>query len=403
MRSIPSALGATEAAVAQYINAHFFDPNGIMYAAVDAHTGRPFAADEFTAIRIPRRADVNPWAYWAYEDSVQNTGAFIDGLVRKYEVTGDPECLRRAHEQWLTLRNVYYASQAHGIGSFLRPYGGCTVMDQFAEPLGTDQASPMFTGLYLYSKHADEPTRAEITDIMLKTLRWYEQQGFQYFYYKAFIHEWNPTYQHAASYYLPAIAWAAAVTGDAVWHTHLEEKLALFSDPRYTLARSFCWGSDLPVLAELLGERFHELFDLERMHADVRAKLAEYLDPGMVRRVCPESAEPDFQPSIAPGFNRERGMGFAYFSARHQGRERPRLEIHALLGLAALGCAGAFEEVADLMALRSTVPEDFTSYLHEDWSILPETVDLWARNVGGILIEWWRDHWFLRQTWKAKQ
>ena len=397
MGKVETELGATATAIAEYIDAHFFDPNGIMYAEVDAYTGRPFAAELLTPIRIPRRADVDPWAYWAYEDSVQNTGILIDGLMRKHEVTGDADALARAHRHWLVLRNVYSASQVHGIGSFLRPYGGYKGMDRFAEPLGTDQASPMFAGLYLYMKHASQEVRVEIADVLLKSVRWYEQQGFQYFYYKSFIHEWNPTYQHAASYYLPATAWAAAVTGEAVWKRHLEEKLALFENPLFTPARSFCWGSDLPVLAELLGERFWKVFELEKMRSDLHAQLAQYSEPGRVKRECPESTQPGFKPSIDPAFDREVGMGFAYFATRHQGRFRPRQEMHALVGLAALGVPGAFEDAMELMALRKCVPEDFTHHLFEDRDVLPESVDLYARNVGGILVEWWRNYWFLRQ------
>ena len=97
---------------------------------------------------MPRRADIDPWAWWTYENSIENTGMYFDALVRKYEVTGDAACLQRCAELWLTVRDIYYASQVYGIGSFLRPYGGFEKMGQFAEPLGTDQAAPLFHGLY---------------------------------------------------------------------------------------------------------------------------------------------------------------------------------------------------------------------------------------------------------------
>lgn len=401
MGKVEAVLRNTEEEVAQYIEAHFFDLNGIMYSAVDVETGEPVAAERLTPLKVPRRADIDPWAYWAYEDSVQNTGNYIDGLVRKYEMTGDRCALERAHFLWLVLRNIYYESQVHGIGSFLRPYGGYEKMDSFMEPLGTDQASPMFSGLYLYMRHCDAATRAEITDVLLNTLRWYARQGFQYFYYKTFIHEWNGVLQHAASYYVPALAWAARVTGEPQWRRQLDEKLALFERPEFTPAKSFCWGSDLPILAELLGERFWQVFDLEKMHRELLEKLSAYNEDGCVRRVCPESAETGFCPSVNPAFDRGKGMGFAYSATRHGGRERPRLEVHALAGLAILGVAGALDEALTLMGHRRRVPHDFAHYLYEDLPHLPEPVELYAGSVGAILVEWWRDYWLLRQAESA--
>ena len=104
---------------------------------------------------------------------------------------------------------------------------------------------------------------------MVKTLGWYEQQNFRYFYYKNLTHHWEVDYpcgwQHAGSYYLPAIAFAAHVTGEARWQRHLAEKLALFSDPRYDIYHSFNWGSDLPILRELLGDRVSDLVAERKM------------------------------------------------------------------------------------------------------------------------------------------
>ena len=63
-----------------------------------------------------------------------------------------------------------------------------------------------------YWKYAPAWIRDEIADIMVKTLTWYEQQNFRYFYYKTLTHAWELDlpcgWPHAASYYLPAIAFA---------------------------------------------------------------------------------------------------------------------------------------------------------------------------------------------------
>src|SRR5688500_235071 len=188
------AFAPVAAEIESYVHEHFWDPDGILYAYVDALTGRPFERDQIGRAQVVRRAAGEPWmpwAWWTYEDTIQNAGNYLDGLVLKFEQTGDAEALRRAGDVWRMLRRIYLASQVYGIGSFLRPYGGLLGMGRFVEPLGTDQASPTFSGLYRYLRHAPPDEREQIADVMLKSLTWYEQQGFRYLYYKWLVHEWD--------------------------------------------------------------------------------------------------------------------------------------------------------------------------------------------------------------------
>ncbi|MCK5118919.1 MAG: hypothetical protein KAQ78_05020, partial [Candidatus Latescibacteria bacterium] len=235
--SILHACLDTAAAVEEYVERHLFDPHGIMYSGIDSHTDAPFDRDFITPQKVPRRAAFDPWSFWTYEDSVMSMGSYLDGLVLKYEVTGDSECLSRAERIWKVISEIYSCSQVHGIGSFLRPYGGFEQMHRFIEPLGTDQASPLFSGLYRYLAHADARDATDIRRVMLKTLEWYEQQNFQYFYYKSFIHRYtpgDPLANHPNSYYLPAIAWAAdTFPNDEQWRRHLDERLGYFVSGQY--------------------------------------------------------------------------------------------------------------------------------------------------------------------------
>ena len=232
--SILQACADTAVAVEKYIEEHLFDPSGIMYGAIDSHTGVPFGRDFITPRKVPRRASFDPWSYWTYEDSVLSMGLYLDGLVLKYGVTGRSECLSRAKKVWDVVRAIYSCSQVHGIGSFLRPYGGFENMSRFMEPLGTDQASTLFSGLYRYLAYARFHDAAIIRRVMTKTLEWYEQQGFEYFYYKSFIHGYapkEPASDHGNSYYLPAIAWAASTfPQEPHWQKHLDMRLGYFSE-----------------------------------------------------------------------------------------------------------------------------------------------------------------------------
>ena len=401
----------TAVAAERYIEAHLFDHAGLMYSGIDAQTDTPFEKVFITPRKVPRRAAADPWAYWTYEDSMMSMGLYLDGLTLKYQVTGAAECLSVAQRVWSSIRNVYACSQVHGIGSFLRPYGGFEVMHRFLEPLGTDQASPLFSGLYRYLPHASQAEAEAMRRVMRQTLEWYEQQGFEYFYYKSFIHPYtpgNPIADHANSYYLPALAWAARTfPEDARWPRCLGERLGYFTTGGYPLyARgshqpTFCWGSDFIILHELLGPRFDEVFTpaiLDDAYSAVNEVLDRYTEPGMVLRVCPESAEPGFHPSVDPNFDPEQGMGFAYFSTRHHGRRRPRHEIDFLLALASIGYRR--EEIAaraaGLLSLWHDVPDDFTAFLAEDYELLPDTVHLYARSIGVNLVCWWRNYWLLR-------
>jgi len=383
----------------KYIESHLFDPFGLMYSGIDLRTGKPFERDFVTPVKVSRRAAFDPWTYWTYEDSIMAMGQYIDGLLRKFELTGDRESLVKAGKVWQVVKNIYYCSQIHGIGSFLRPYGGYLGMHRFLEPLGTDQAGPLFHGLYLYMKHVGGEEAAEIADIMLRTLDWYEQQNFRYFYYKSFVHHWDIPFQHAASYYLPAIAWAARVTGSEKWERHLRDKLALFEDERYRLYMSFNWGSSLPILAEVLGEYFAKAFPqelLDNAWQDCMDEIRQYAEPGIVKRVHPESAQPGVKPYLRDEFDPNKDLGLRFFYSVHGGRCLPRRELEFLCCLTSLGYKGAREKAAELLALRKDVPADFTHFLSRDYDILPEDVHIYARSVGVILVGWWRNYWHLR-------
>jgi hypothetical protein len=103
----------TADAVAAYIDAHLFAPDGLMYSGIDSHTGRPFDRDLITPAKVPRRAAEDPWSYWTYEDSVMSMGLYVEAQVHRH-ACGDAGALDRARAVAETIRKVYYASQVHG-------------------------------------------------------------------------------------------------------------------------------------------------------------------------------------------------------------------------------------------------------------------------------------------------
>lgn len=412
MTAVQKQLDRTAIQVEDYIEKRFFSPYGVMYAYIDSHTGKPFARKFIAPDDVPRRAAFDPWSYWTYEDTVCTMGHYIEGLAHQFAVTGDATLLERARKQWHKARDFYSASQVCGDGNFLRLYGSYENMFRFLEPLGTDQASPLFSGLYFYSKHAEAETREEIADIMLKTLAWYERQGFCYFYYKSFFVPWGVDCQHGASFFLPAIALAAKRTREKKWRDLLKAKLALFKDPRYQLYRwgqgSFCWGSDLVVLRELLGKEFSTWFPRSMLESSYRRCLEDlkrYNESGMSYRLCPESKKPGFKPymfPMRPPYERDLGMGYSYFYTVHQGRQYPRHEMHFLCGLAGLKFPGAMEQAKKLLAVYQDVPRDFTNMVADDYDELPKSVHIYARMTGTLQTEWFRNYWLLRRVEAGK-
>lgn len=393
--------------IEQYAENHLFDGFGLMMSAIDSHTDEPFDEDFITEEKVPRRAMFDPWSFWTYEDSIMTMGHYIDGLVLKYEVTGDDRALSRAREVWGECKNVYYQSCAYGgPGSFLRPYGGFDEMEKFGEPLGTDQAAPLLCGTYRLMNHSDEGARDEMANIMIQTLQWYADQGYRYRYYKSFTVPWIPPVHHAAAFYLPALALAAETTGEERWENDLETYLERqLNDPDFTdNERGIWWGfkqGGLLMLKDLLGEKFNDCFTddiLHRIHGEVKDELATYDEEGMIKREHPESAEPGFEPYMKPGFDRNEGFGFPRTHWVHAGKTRPRHEACLLASLAGLGLEEAGDDAIKILGLRRNVPEDFTHYLTDDYDALPPAVHIYARGVGAIMMDWWRNVWLLRNV-----
>ena len=412
-------LDATADIVERYIGEHLFDDRDLMYSGIDSQTGRPFEHGFITPQKVPLRASIDPWSYWTYEDSVLSTGLYLDGLVLKYEVTRESGSLERAHRIWTIIERIYSASQVYGPGSFLRPYGGILNMGRFIEPLGTDQASPLFSGLFRYRRYTEGERSADVRRVMLETLRWYERQGFKYFYYKSFVHGSMRSTCHSNSYYLPAVSWAAEEEpDDPRWGRYREIRLGLYERGEARLQPrnghpTFSWGSDLDVLRVILGPRFSQVFTdslLGEASEAVKEILDGYEKPGMFNRICPESAETSFKPYYTLPDRRNDPewktlMAFGYYYTRHHGRSRPRHESHVLLALASAGYKPeeTTRRAEELLALRSRVPEDFTSFLSDDYDLLPETVHLYARSVGVNMVGWWRDYWLLRHIRKRAE
>lgn len=398
--------------IQSYVESNLFDDVGLMISAVDCRTDRPFDRALLTPNKVPRRAAFDPWSWLSYEDSIMTMGHYIDGLVMKYELTGDSTLLERAMKVWSVCWDVFHQSQVYGgRGCFLRPYGGFDVMERFGEPLGTDQAAPLFAGVFRLSQHASASDRRKMIDMLVSTLKWYADLSYAYRYYKCMQHEWKPPgHHHATSFYLPAIALAARETGEKRWRDDLDFYLrrqltdAAILESDAGVAWNFKQSGLLEMRA-LLGNQFTHHFSTEilnQMYVDVQRWLSRFDEPGLLHRDHPQSKQPGFKPYLRADFHPARGAGFAHQFTVHGARQRPRHEVTLLAALAALGVPGAAEKALDVFLVRQKVPIDFTHYLAQDHDLLPDESHLYARIVGALMVDWWRNAWVLLHALHAQ-
>jgi len=170
------------------------------------------------------------------------------------------------------------------------------------------------------------------------------------------------------------MAFAAQVTGEEKWRKLLQEKLPLAQGSGSDLMNTFKRGSDLVMLAELLGPDFEQAFPqalLDSGYQEALEYLAQFTLPGMT---APAGSGARTRPE-------ERGFYF-------------------LCGLVTLGHPGAAEKALSVLSAPKKVPEDFTTFLSDDSDKLPKTryVQLQARAVGYQLIMWYRNYWILRKA-----
>jgi hypothetical protein len=151
---------------------------------------------------------------------------------------------------------------------------------------------------------------------------------------------------------------------------------------------------------DALGDRFSQFITPGMIENAYQLALTDlrknYDEPGTVKRYHPQSKNLGFKPYMTSSYRRDQGMGFPYFGCIHQGRSRPRMELHSLVGLASTGHQGARQKAIELMKHRVRVPHDFTDFLIEDAAQLPREVQFYARGVGPIAMEWYRNYWLLK-------
>jgi len=184
----PTCYGETleeiESTIQTIVESIFRDASGLMISGVNATTMKPLRPEEVTG----RQWGIGGWwenagiprefknTAMTFENSHQTAGKYLDGLVDKYVVTGDPKVLGYAKgtvKATVTLWETAAATHGYGKGWLPKPYAG---LDRIAEMYETsvDQYSDITFGLEKYYRELATPEeKVQLAELFLSFADWW--------------------------------------------------------------------------------------------------------------------------------------------------------------------------------------------------------------------------------------
>lgn len=184
--------------IEQFVHAHYFDAQGLMYSHINWREERPFTAADFTPADSTMPGP-EPWQWMSYENSAFISGIFLAAECWRFEATHDPAALVLARQAYDSLDANYrlteqrdraaegpeqragFIGQAGGGGAragfFCKPYYG-----QATDATSTEQHFAALYGLYRYHPLADAATQARIEQMFREvSARWRAGYVINYF------------------------------------------------------------------------------------------------------------------------------------------------------------------------------------------------------------------------------
>jgi len=157
------------------------DPHGVVYSALDQATARPLTDAFFDpGVDVQKYVQgVGPADFWNYENCGMTTGAYLQALVCRYEVTGEAAALARARRSFRALRHIYEMGKELEEGFFPKIYGG-----RYSCQTSTDQVLYAMLALDRYAPHAGAGERAEIARMLAQMVNFWVKRQYRYTYYQ---------------------------------------------------------------------------------------------------------------------------------------------------------------------------------------------------------------------------
>ncbi len=163
-----------------FVRDNLIDLNGLVLSFVDAATGKPFSAGEFTPdvdrMRHPPAMGTEDFgSYFAYENCGMCTGAWLTAQVLKYQVTKDVGSLQTARAAFEAIRELFDCSQAIAPGFFSKFHNG-----RISPEISTDQCLYAVWGLDQFSAFATAAEQKEIAQVITGIADFWTARGYKH-------------------------------------------------------------------------------------------------------------------------------------------------------------------------------------------------------------------------------
>ena len=210
------SLGSRAHAIEEWAEAHFLDPNGLVYTQIDRATGMPLTPAFFTPADDPHpTGGADPAGMYRYENCGMTTGAYTQALVCRYEVTCDPAALQRARRGFHALRRVYEMGKNLEEGFFPKIYGG-----RFSDQTSTDQVLYAVLALDRFSAVATEAERRDVARMIGCMIGFWVKRNYHYKFHHI------PDMQWPLARFPSLLLLAHRHTGEERFHAEYERLLA---------------------------------------------------------------------------------------------------------------------------------------------------------------------------------
>ena len=178
---MPVALRERAEAFEQDVETALVDGNGLVLAALNLDTMRPFATGYFNDKHVHRYpgATYEDFAdYMAYENVGMCSGAYLAAMVWKFHATQDPGALARARRTFSGIRHLYELSGQVEDGFYCKCYGG-----KLSDQISSDQYLYTLAGLDRFLPYATSAERHAGVKMIDGMVRFWMRRRYAYPYF----------------------------------------------------------------------------------------------------------------------------------------------------------------------------------------------------------------------------
>jgi len=264
-----SDLAVKESALADFIESHLIDGDGLLRCYMNADTLKPWTLAEFQGhnytLLFHKIERGNAMEALAYEDSLMASAEFALSMIAKHESTGDPLPLVAAARQVAAIQGVFREGEKFELGYLPKPHGGMAKAS-LSHEISHDQYIKSILALRAFQSYAPASQKKAIDRQIVSAADYFIVRNFQYPRRECMVVT-PETRAHTLALYIPLLVLAGKITGNASYTERLPRFDALLS----ALA-SGSWVGDLDHLnansSSLLVEGFH--LAIEEGHQDPR-------------------------------------------------------------------------------------------------------------------------------------